>query len=158
MIVESLVGGVFGGLLRLAPEVIKFFDKKNDREHELKMLNAEMEFAKIKAEQAMHAVDASVHNADMSTLAEALKEQASSAKAGGWFIAALSALVRPSVTYAFVVAYFAVKAAAYTIAVAQGGAWNTVLLALWTQEDMSILSMILGFWFVSRSMGNGRSH
>ncbi len=158
MIVESLVGGVFGGLLRLAPEVLKFFDKKNDREHELKMLSTEMEFAKIKAEQAMYAVDASVHNADMSTLAEALKEQASSAKAGGWFVAALSALVRPTVTYAFVSAYFAVKVAAYGVALSQGGAWNTVLLALWTQEDMSILSMILGFWFVSRSIGSGRSH
>ena len=158
MIVESLIGGVFGGLLRLAPEVLKFFDKKNDREHELKMLSTEMEFAKVKAEQAMHAVDASVHNADMSALSEALKEQASSAKAGGWFVAALSALVRPVVTYAFVSAYFAVKVAAYVVAISQGGAWNTVLLALWTTEDMSILSMILGFWFVSRSIGNGRSH
>ena len=34
MIAESLLGGIFGGLLRLAPEVMKFFDRKNEREHE----------------------------------------------------------------------------------------------------------------------------
>jgi hypothetical protein len=28
---ETLLGGVFGGLLRLAPEVFKIFDKKNER-------------------------------------------------------------------------------------------------------------------------------
>ena len=28
----GLLGGVFGGIFRLAPEVLKFFDKKNERE------------------------------------------------------------------------------------------------------------------------------
>ena len=47
---ETLLGGVFGGVLRLAPELFKLFDKKNERAHELRMLEAEMEFAKIKGE------------------------------------------------------------------------------------------------------------
>ena len=34
---ETLLGGVFGGLLRLAPEALKFFDQKNERKHELAM-------------------------------------------------------------------------------------------------------------------------
>ena len=40
---ETLMGGVFGGVLRLAPEVIKFFDAKNERGHELRMVEAESE-------------------------------------------------------------------------------------------------------------------
>lgn len=33
----GLLGSIFGGVFRLAPEVLKFFDKKNEREHELAM-------------------------------------------------------------------------------------------------------------------------
>ena len=38
---EMLSGGIFGSLLggvfRLAPEMLKFFDKANERKHELAM-------------------------------------------------------------------------------------------------------------------------
>jgi len=33
----GLLGSIFGGLFRLAPEVLKFLDKKNERQHELNM-------------------------------------------------------------------------------------------------------------------------
>ena len=35
----GLLGSIFGGLFRLAPEVLKFFDKKNEREHEMAMFS-----------------------------------------------------------------------------------------------------------------------
>ena len=54
---ETLFGGLLGGLFRLAPEVLKWLDKKDERSHELSMLDKEMAFAQIKAEQAMHTVD-----------------------------------------------------------------------------------------------------
>jgi len=34
-ILAGLLGGVFGGVFRLAPEVLKFIDKKDERKHEL---------------------------------------------------------------------------------------------------------------------------
>lgn len=155
---ETLLGGVFGGLLRLAPEVFKFFDRKYERSHELEMLKSEMEFARIKGEITMKQVDAAVTMEEMGTMAEAIKEQASTAKSAGKFVAAISALVRPTITYAFVIAYFTVKAAMYLVALEQGGAWKEVLISLWNQDDVTILFMIISFWFVGRSLdrNNGK--
>ena len=149
---ETLLGGIFGGVLRLAPEALKFFDAKNERKHELAMLEAEMKFAQVKAEAEMRKTEAQMTMAELSAIGEAFKEQAETAKSAGWFVAALSALVRPLVTYAFVIAYFAVKLATYLLAIQQGGDWKDVILKLWTEDDVTILFSILSFWFVSRSL------
>jgi hypothetical protein len=148
--IETLLGGVFGGLLRLAPEAFKLFDRANERKHELAMLNAEMEFAKLRGEIAMRETEAAMTMAEVDAMAEAFKEQAATASAAGWFVAALSALVRPGVTYAFVGAYFAVKYAMFEIAMSQNGQWKEVLVGLWTKDDMTIMFMIISFWFVGR--------
>ena len=149
---ETLLGGVFGGLLRLAPEVFKIFDRANERKHELAMLNAEMEFARMKGEIAMRQTEAAVTVEEMSAIGKAFVEQSKTAQAAGKFVASISALVRPTITYAFVGAYFAVKVASYLIAVEQGGGWKEVLLSLWNQDDVAILFMIISFWFVGRAI------
>lgn len=147
---ETLLGGVFGGLLRLAPEVLKWLDRKDERNHELRLLSAEMDFAKLRAETEMHKTEAGLQGAELSTMAEAFKEQAMTAKEAGWFVSATSALVRPLVTYVFVGLYGAVKVATYLIAVSQGGAWQEVIVQMWQIEDMAVFNMILSFWFVGR--------
>ena len=147
---ESLIGGLFGGLLRLAPEVFKLFDKKNERAHELRMVEAEMEFAKIRGEIAMRQVEAQMTMAEMDTMAQAFKEQSETAKNAGWFVSAISALVRPMVTYAFLALYASVKIAAFLIAIEQNGNWKEVLVTMWGAEDLAVFNMIISFWFVGR--------
>jgi len=150
MILETLGGGLLGGLFRLAPEVIKIFDAKNERSHELAMLQAEMEFAKLNAEREMHRTDAAMTIAELDAMGAALKEQGQTARAAGWFVAAISALVRPLVTYWFVIMYSVVKIVSIQMAVAAGGFWKDVLVTSWTPEDASLLMLILTFWFVGR--------
>jgi len=150
--IETLLGGVFGGLLRLAPEAFKLFDRANERKHELAMLGAEMEFAKLRGEISMRQTEASMTMAELDAIGEAFKEQSSTAQAAGGFVAAISALVRPTVTYAYVIAYFAVKVAMYLLALKQGGEWKEVIILLWTKDDVTILFSILSFWFVSRTL------
>lgn len=149
---ETFLGGLFGGVLRLAPEVFKLFDRANERKHELAMVNAEMEFAKIKGEIAMRQTEAVMTRAELDAIGEAFKEQSETAKNAGWFVSAISALVRPTVTYAFVIAYFAVKLASYLLALEQGGDWREVITRLWTEDDVTIFFSILSFWFVSRTI------
>lgn len=147
---EALLGGVFGGLLRLAPEALKFFDAKNERKHELAMLEAEGRIAKEKAEAAMRETEARMTIAELDAIGEALKEQGATAQAAGKIVAAISALVRPFVTYLFVFAYATVKIAAFVLALEQGGEWKAVLTSMWGEDDMAVLNMILTFWFVGR--------
>jgi ABC-type multidrug transport system fused ATPase/permease subunit len=147
---ETLLGGVFGGLLRLAPEVFKIFDKKNERAHELRMLEAEMEFAKVRGEIAMRQADVQLQTAELDAMTQAFKEQSETAKNAGWFVSAISALVRPTVTYLFLALYAAVKVAAYLIAIEQGGNWKDVLTSMWGSDDLAVFNMIISFWFVGR--------
>lgn len=149
---ETLFGGLLGGLFRLAPEVLKWLDRKDERAHELAMLDKEMAFAKTRAEQAMHTVDAQVDMAQFDAISKALEGQATMAVAAGKFVAGLSALVRPLVTYWVVALWSAVKVASMVLAYQTGGGWQAMLVANWSADDWAILSMILSFWFVGRAI------
>jgi hypothetical protein len=148
--IETLLGGVFGGLLRLAPEALKFLDQKNERKHELSMLEAEMRFAQVKGEIAMRQTEAQMQVSELSAMTEAIKEQSATAQAAGKFVSAISALVRPLVTYIFVALYVSVKVAAYSLAISQGGDWKELLISSWSDDDMSTMTMLLTFWFTGR--------
>lgn len=150
MILESLFGGALGGLLRLAPEIMKLWDRKDERKHELAMLGQEMEFARLRGEMHMRQTEAAMSVAELQAVGEALKGQAEMATAGGQVVAAISALVRPLVTYWFVGLYSAHKIASMMMAHEQGGGWRDVLITSWTEQDWTVLSMILSFWFVGR--------
>jgi len=148
--IETLLGGVFGGVLRLAPELFKIFDRANERKHELALLNTEMEFAKVRGEIAMRQTEAVMTMAEMDTMAAAFKEQSETAKNAGRFVSAVSAMVRPSVTYLFLFLYVAVKIATFMLALEQDGGWKEVLLSIWGSEDLAVFNMIISFWFVGR--------
>jgi len=98
----------------------------------------------------MHKIDASMTIAEMDAIGEALKEQGQTARAAGKFVAGVSALVRPLVTYWFVILYSSVKIVSMQMAIAAGGQWREVLVSSWTKDDMSMLTMVLTFWFVGR--------
>jgi len=147
---ETLLGGVFGGLLRLAPEVFKLFDRANERKHELAMLSAEMEFAKVRGEIAMRQTESQMTMAEVEAIGQAFKEQSDTAKAAGSMVAAISAMVRPTVTYMFLGLYALVKVAAFLIAIEQGGNWKEVLTTMWGSDDLAVFNMIISFWFVGR--------
>lgn len=148
---ETLFGSLLGGVFRIAPEVLKWLDRKGERDHELKMLQAEMEFAKLKGEITMRQTEAQMTVAELDAVAQAIKEQGETARAAGWFVAAMSAMVRPAVTYWFVGLYSAVKIVSIWMAIdANTSAWKEVLVSNWTHDDMAMLMLVLTFWFVGR--------
>lgn len=88
--------------------------------------------------------------AEMGTMAEAFKEQSQTSRNAGKFVSAISALVRPVVTYAFLGLYSAVKIAAFMIAIQQNGDWKEVLIQMWGTDDLAVFNMVISFWFVGR--------
>jgi len=148
----GILGSLFGGLFRLAPELLKFFDKNNDRKHELKMFEIQTDLEKQRGEYKLEEryVDHSVQQ--LTAIQEAFKEQADTAKSSYPWVAALSALVRPIVTYVLFGLYIAVKISLMVYAMQQGAQWHEMLQQNWTMEDFAMLNMILTFWFVGRSI------
>jgi hypothetical protein len=152
MILETLLGGLGGGLMRLAPELLKFFDRANERNHELAMANIEVQIAEKKIEFGMREVDAKVDIQTLEAIKSAMANQTEMVKLGGKFVAFMSALVRPAVTYFLFGMYAAVKAASMSLAHDQGASWREVLVAHWGPDDMAMLFAVLSFWFVSRTL------
>lgn len=150
MILESTIGGIVGGVFRMAPELLKAFDRKNERAHELAMLSAEMQFAAQRAEVEMKKIGAAMTMAENDAIVKAIQEQGETARAAGWFVAAVSALVRPVVTYWMFGLYNAVKVVGMWLAVEAGAPWKEVLVSSWTEDDMALLVMVLTFWFIGR--------
>jgi len=54
----GLLGSIFGGVFRLAPEVLKFFDKKNERQHELNMFARQCELETLRGQQKLAEIGA----------------------------------------------------------------------------------------------------
>lgn len=151
-IAGGILGSLFGGLFRLAPEVLKFLDKGNERKHELAMFTLQTDLEKMRGEFKMEEkyVDHSV--AQLNAIQEAFKQQGQDAAASYKWVAAASALVRPGITYFLFGLYVAVKMTAIVYAMQTGANWQAVLQANWTAEDFGMLNMILTFWFVGRAI------
>jgi hypothetical protein len=148
----GLLGSIFGGLFRLAPEVLKFLDKKNERQHELSMFQLQTDLEKMRGEFKMEEkyVDYSIQQMD--TIKEAFKEQAQTAKEAGWFASFITAVTRPGLTWIAFGVYVAVKAAGLTIAFQTNANWAEVLTKSYDEDDFAMLNMMLTFWFVGRSI------
>lgn len=148
----GLLGSVFGGLFRLAPEVLKFLDKGNERKHELAMFTLQTDLEKVKGNFRMEEKYADYSTEQLKAIQEAFKEQSTTAKEAGWFVAAVSALVRPGITWALFFMYAVVKGAGLTMALNSGAPWQDVVLKGWNADDFAMLNMCLTFWFVGRSI------
>ena len=148
----GLLGSIFGGLFRLAPEVLKFFDRKDERLHELKMFTLQTDLEKIRGEYRLEEryVDHSVHQLD--AIGEAFKQQAQADKRAWKWVASVSALVRPGITWLLFGLYATVKIVTICYAVNSGLPAMQIMQEIWTEEDFSMLMMILTFWYVGRSI------
>jgi hypothetical protein len=157
---ELLSGGIFGSLLggifRLAPEVLKFLDKKNERGHELEMFNRQCELEAQRGQQKMAEIgaqhEATVDAGVMNAFNAAIESQTEMVKAAGGFAASLSASVRPVVTYWILFIWSGVHLwMAYSAW--HTGAEPTEVFKLMMSADFSALvSGTLNYWFLDRTL------
>lgn len=147
---SGLLGSLFGGLFRLAPELLKFLDRKNERQHELAMFQLQTDLEKVKGSFRMEEKYVDFSTAQVDAIKAAFQEQSATAQAAGKFVAGISALVRPGVTYIMVAFYAAVKITAICYALKSGAQWHEVLPAHWTPDDFAVLMLVITFWFVGR--------
>lgn len=134
----ALLGSLAGFLSSLIPEIFGFIKDKRDKAHELALVKLQIEAGKNSSSSR---IDEVVIKSDID------KERLlySHAKPIGisW-VDALSALVRPLITYSFLALYVGIKLTiifSYQIG---------ICMPVWTNEDEGLLSVIMGFWFGNR--------
>jgi len=146
----GILGSIFGGLFRLAPEVLKFLDKNNDRKHELSMFTLQTDLEKMRGQFKMEEKYVEHSTVQLEAIQEAFKSQAQEASSSYKWVSAMSALVRPAITYVLFGLYVAVKITAIAYAINSGAPWAEVLKENWTADDFGMLNMILTFHFLGR--------
>lgn len=157
---ELLGGGIFGSLLggvfRLAPEVLKWLDKKNERTHELAMFQQQCQLETLRGQQKLAEIgaqrEAAVDVGVMDAFNAAISQQADMVKAAGGLVASLSASVRPVVTYWILLLWsFAHIWFAYT-AWAAGAPPEAVFKLIMSADFAALVSGTLNFWFLDRTL------
>ena len=150
--IETLLGGLLGGVFRLAPEVLKWFDRRSERGHELAMQDKALEFDRLRGAQKMAeigaAADAAWNTGAIEALRDAVRTQGE--KTGVRWADALSISVRPVITYWFMGLYCAAKTAAFVGAMTAGVGWSAAVLQAWTEADQALWAGVLNFWFLGR--------
>ena len=152
----GVIGSVLGGVFRLAPEVLKFFDKKNERLHELSMFSRQCELEQLRGAQKLAEIgavrEAAVDVGVMDAFNAAINQQAELVKAAGGWAASLSASVRPVMTYYLLVLYGTAKTAAMVLAYYHGQSLTEVLAKSWGSDDMALLTGVINYWLIDRSL------
>ena len=157
---ELLSGGIFGsllgGLFRLAPEVLKFFDKKNERQHELLMFQRQCDLEQIRGQQKLAEIgaarDAAIDVGVMDAFNAAINQQAEMAKAAGGWAAALSASVRPVVTYWVILLWSFIHLWFAWNAWWSGASPKEVFNTMMTADFMALVSGTINYWFLDRTL------
>lgn len=150
-----LSGGLLGGLLRLAPEVLKFFNGRSERAHELEMARLSMQ-----RDQAAHggrmaeiaaAGQFALDKAGVDALIAGIRAQAE--PSGVRWIDGLGKSVRPVVTYWLLLVFTLVKAGQVAGLMQVGGVGLLDALGqCWGATENEMLWSILTFWFLDRSI------
>ena len=157
---ELLSGGIFGSLLggifRLAPEVLKFFDKKNERQHEMAMFSRQCELEQIRGQQKLAEIgaerDRAIDTGVMDAFNAAINQQAEMAKAAGGWAAALSASVRPVVTYWVILLWSFIHLWFAWNAWMSGASPKEVFNTMMTADFMALVSGTINYWFLDRTL------
>lgn len=156
MIGGGLFGTIFGGLFRLAPEVLKFLDRKNERSHELAMFNRQCELEQIRGEMKLAEIgaerDKAIDTGVMAAFEAAINSQTEMAKAAGGWVASLSASVRPVMTYYLLLMYGVVKACFMITAFQNGSPVTEAITTYWTGDDAALLAGVINYWMIDRSL------
>jgi hypothetical protein len=95
MDLSPLIGGLGGAVARLIPEALKFFDRKNERKHELALGEQQFNLVKFQGDNKLRSEQITADSTQMTAGLAALKSAYENMKSGVPWIDGLNQLVRP---------------------------------------------------------------
>ena len=164
---EILSAGL-GFLAPFLPEVLKFFTRKQDNQHELAMMDLQM---RAGASEHAYKMEEIITTGDISEMTELHKptqsfgvqllDAAKGYNLSGWalypafylfsFLDFVAGMVRPVITYSAFAFYVSVKWAQLAMWKTGGVDLATSILQIWGPEDRAIVILVLSYWFGQRS-------
>lgn len=135
----TLLGSLLGFLGSAFPAVLKLFQDRRDKAHELELLRLQMEAQAKQGGQRLEEIQIASASAEMQAL------YASMQPTNVRWVDALNGTVRPVIAYAFFALYAAIKLSAI-------GTYGLYPDSIWTEEDAALFAGIVSFYFGQRAL------
>jgi len=144
----SALIGFFGSWM---PSIISYFQDKQDKKHELSILEAQMKMQEAGHVQKLEEINVTGDIEEMKSLHQHDK------MTGVRFIDGLRGSVRPVITYIFFSLFVFVEVTAYIALTAAGVDSITALGTVWSDDVMALFAAVMAFWFGNRSLEKYRA-
>lgn len=156
MLGGGILGSLLGGVFRLAPEVLKWMDKKDERAHERLMFEQQCALEQVRGQQKLAEIgaqrEATVDAGVMNAFNSAIEQQTEMVKAAGGWVASLSASVRPVVTYWILLIWSFIHIWFAWNAWATGAHPDAVFKLMMSGDFSALVSGTLNYWFLDRTL------
>ena len=147
----TLLGSLLGFVTSAFPDLLGLFREREDRKHELAILDRQMEQMTLGHRQRLEEIEVQADIAESKALYKHDRP------VGVAWIDALRASVRPIITYAFFLLFASVKGSAlYVLIVVEGILLAEALPRIWDPETQALFAAVMSFWFGQRALSKLR--
>ena len=147
----TLLGSLLGFVTSAFPDLLGLFREREDRKHELAILDRQMEQMKLGHRQRLEEIEVQADIAESKALYKHDRP------VGVAWVDALRASVRPIITYAFFLLFASVKGSAlYVLIVVEGILLAEALPRIWDPETQALFAAVMSFWFGQRALSKLR--
>jgi len=153
----ALLSTVLGFAGSLVPKLLELMQDRNDKAHELRMIEMQQKLDAQRADASLEQSLAAAYATQVTSVQESYRRDIeASMQLGNSRTAAFSASVRPAITYLFFTLYAGVKVAQFCVVFQPALPWlpsnlAPALAAIWGEEDMALFAAVMAFWFGDRS-------
>ena len=156
----AIISMIVGFVSSLAPDILRLFQDKRDKAHELALLEMQMQQAEKGHLYKMDEIGVQAYG---DIIQSAHRSQDSMMDKSSKWVVDLTASVRGVITYLFMMAFIGFKIAAFFAAINPNLPWQDsmsytqAMLSVWGEEETAIFSGIVAFWFGDRSLTKRRA-
>jgi hypothetical protein len=146
----AVIGSILGLFGSLLPEVMKFFNNKEDHRHEIAMGQLQMEAQKQAGMIKLEEINATADIEEAKSIHSSAEQKITGVRWIDGLVSLYSSSVRPTLTYGFFFLYGYVKFSVIYSVVQAGAKWQEVGMLVWNSEDFAVFATIMSFWFGGR--------
>jgi len=146
----AIIGSILGLVGSLLPEVLKYFNNKEDHRHEIEMGKLQMDAMKLQGQIKLQELEAQADIEETKVLHTSAEQKLTGVRWIDALVSLYNGSVRPTLTYGFFVLYGYVKFSIIYTSIVAGADWKVLGPIIWGSEDFAVFATIMSFWFGGR--------
>lgn len=143
----TIIATAIGFISSAFPDVMKMWKEKQDKKHDIKILEMKMELMKLGHTFNMEDTKSKHDSAEKI----ALYDHAGIPSGVTW-VEGLRASVRPVLTYAFFFLFAFIKVSILVVLVKEGASVFQGASYIWDDETAALFAAVMAFWFGHRAL------